>query len=355
MKRWLGVVAVAVAVLGASCSGSESVDAPAPAPTPIEEPSYAVGFREITVTDPARPGRELPVAVWYPVAPDVDTSGLEPTFYSLVGEIGTESTIAFNDAPPAEGPFPLIVFSHGNGGTRTQSTFLTEALARRGFVVASPDHVGNTAADLLTGAGVSQVQSALDRPLDVSAVIDDMVASDDLLVDGEHIGMTGHSFGGFTTLVMGAGDDDRIDALAPIAPASTPIGDEALASIELPTLLVGGTLDTTTPIDPNTTRPFELLGSEELYKVDVIDAGHLSFAGICAPAAEYAALPDAVPLIKGYLDGLADDGCSDEFADVESVHELTNRYVVAFFAKTLLGDDAAEDLTPVDGVAFVAR
>ena len=46
--------------------------------------------------------------------------------------------------PPLPGPHPLIVFSHGNSGFRRQSTFLTTHLASRGFVVAAPDHTGNT-------------------------------------------------------------------------------------------------------------------------------------------------------------------------------------------------------------------
>ena len=41
----------------------------------------------------------------------------------------------------AQGRFPLVVFSHGYGGLRTQSSFLTAHLASWGFVVAAPDHL----------------------------------------------------------------------------------------------------------------------------------------------------------------------------------------------------------------------
>lgn len=374
----VAVVATAVVLVLPACSGDDgdgSAAGPdgsgaggpgttevAPDPVPPEGPGeFAVGHTEVVVTDGDRPGRELPVAVWYPA--DEVAEGAEPSFYSFVGDVGITSEVSQDDVAPASGPFPLVVFSHGNGGTRVQSTFLAEALASHGFVVASPDHVGNTAAELVTGTGVSQAQSALDRPLDVTAVIDDLVARsadpDDLLadtVDGDAVGVTGHSFGGFTTLASavetdGVPAEPRVRAIAPIAPASSPIGDEALASITTPILLVGGTLDTTTEIDPEVTRPWGLVGSSERYRVDVEGAGHISFTDLCPVGEAYAARPDAVPLIVAYIDGLAEEGCSEGFTDPGEVHDLTERYVVAFFEVTLAGDDAYRQLlTPTDGV-----
>ena len=45
------------------------------------------------------------------------------------------------DAPPAACPrLPLVLFSHGLGGCAVQSVFITEELARHGYVVAAPDH-----------------------------------------------------------------------------------------------------------------------------------------------------------------------------------------------------------------------
>ena len=39
-----------------------------------------------------------------------------------------------------DGPYPVVFFSHGSGGIRMQSTYLTVALASHGYVVVSPDH-----------------------------------------------------------------------------------------------------------------------------------------------------------------------------------------------------------------------
>jgi predicted dienelactone hydrolase len=351
-------VVLATCLLAATaCAGDDQRGSGSTSPSTVPTPAdpgegsgpFAVGHRELTAVDPSRGGRELPVAVWYPAEADSDGAA---TFYPFVGDVGVTSELSTDDATAAGGTFPLIVFSHGNGGTRTQSTFLAEALASHGFVVASPDHVGNTATDLVLGVGVSQVQSALDRPLDVSSVIDLLAerAADpaDALfghVDTSAVGVTGHSFGGLTSLASavetdGVPAEPRVAAIAPLAPASSVIGDEALASITTPTLLVGGALDGTTPVEPEITRPASLISAPSLVTVVVDGAGHISFTDICPVAAQYKTEADAVALIVAYLDGLADEGCSDEFVEPDRVHSLTNRYVVSFFRVHLARDDA---------------
>jgi predicted dienelactone hydrolase len=71
-------------------------------------------------------------------------------------------------ATPAPGSWPVIVFSHGFGGIRFQSYFLTERLATHGFIVIAPDHPGNTLVDFAQlGDDAAQAQSAIDRPLDI--------------------------------------------------------------------------------------------------------------------------------------------------------------------------------------------
>ena len=50
--------------------------------------------------------------------------------------------------------FPVVIFSHGKGGLRQQSTFYTAVLASHGYVVVSPDHEGDTIVELLRKDGV---------------------------------------------------------------------------------------------------------------------------------------------------------------------------------------------------------
>ena len=318
-----------------------------PVAAPDELGPWAVGRASFAISDPARGNRTLPIDAWYPVDP-VHAGG-EPSVYELIAGIGIVSDVAF-DAPPvsSQGPFPLVVFSHGSGGVRFQSFFLTEALASHGFVVVAADHVGNTALDVLAGTGVPFEQSALDRPADVSFLIDRMLekSADPTdpfagAVDPFRIGVSGHSFGAFTALAVasGFGDvprDERVIATAPISPAASALSDEQLASIEIPAMIVGGTADETTPIDPQSIRTFELLSSRPRYRVDVLDAGHNSFTEICAivDALLSVGIP---PNLLGFLIDLAAEACGPDLIPIDEAHRITNLFVVSFMKRHVAG------------------
>jgi predicted dienelactone hydrolase len=315
---------------------------------PIDPPGalgpWAVGRDTFQVVDPSRDDRTLTVDVWYPVD-DADAAG-PPSAYDLIFA-AIESEVAFDaPAPSAAGPFPLLVFSHGNDGIRFQSFFLMEHLASHGFVVAAPDHAGNTALDILIPGTPFETR---DRPLDVSLVITRMLernaAPGDAFegrVDPARIGVAGHSFGGFTTLAVGAGFEDvppdpRVRALMPMSPVSTAFSQAALAGIGVPVLLVGGTADTTTPIDPQTEYAWASLTVRPRYRVDVLEAGHNSFTDICqiGDALLDAGLP---PNLLGFLLGNLEEGCAPDLIDVERAHELTNLYATAYLKRDLAGD-----------------
>jgi predicted dienelactone hydrolase len=330
---------------------------------PDELGPHAVGYTTMTVSDPDRPGRELPTSVWYPADIDADVDDAALAAYARTTNVPIPSDVARVDVPVADGRFPLIVFSHGFGGVNTQSFFYTETLASHGFVVAAPDHVGNTAFDQAAGTDVEMSVSAGDRLPDVSTTIDVIVArsddDEDLFaghVDDDRVGVTGHSFGGFTTLAMavetdGERYDPRVDVIVPLAPGS-PTSDESLTSITIPTLLMGGTLDGSTPLDPNVTRPWELISSADLMRVDLIDAGHLAFDTPCE-ARDAAAASDITldPTTSVVLDISAVDGCGPDRLDAARAHALINRYAVAFFEVHLAGDTRYETfLAPTDDV-----
>lgn len=316
-----------------------------PLAAPDELGPWAVGRTTISVVDPTRGDRTLPVDVWYPV--DDAEAGGPASVYDLVFT-GLASEVAFDaPAPSAAGPFPLVVFSHGNDGIRFQSYFLTEHLASHGFVVAAPDHVGNTALDILFPGTPFETR---DRPLDVSLVITRLLersapGSGDAFegrIDPRRIGVAGHSFGGFTTLAIATGfldvpPDPRVRAIMPLSPASSGLSDEELSSIWIPTLLLGGTADVTTPIDPQTTRPWSLIPARPRYRVDVVDAGHNSFTSICAlgEALIGAGLP---PNLLDFILGSLDEGCSPDLIDIDRAHEITNLYATAYLKRNLAGD-----------------
>jgi predicted dienelactone hydrolase len=312
-----------------------------PLDAPDELGPFAVGRATFSVVDPSR-NRTLPVDVWYPV--DAGDAGGPASVYDLVFT-GIPSAIAL-DSPPVSsgGPFPLVIFSHGNQGIRYQSYFLGEHLASHGFVVAAPDHVGNTAADLLLPN--PPPFQARDRPLDVSAVITRMLQKNgdpaDAFFGTLHpfrIAVVGHSFGAFTALAMASGFQDvppdlRVRAIMPISPAASALSDEELARIVAPAFVLGGTADTITPIDPQSVRSFGRISSRPRYRVDVEAAGHNSFTNICE---FFEALLDAgIPqVLLELLLGNFEQGCSPDLIAIEDAHRLTNLYATAFLRRTL--------------------
>ena len=326
---------------------------------------YSVGRRTVTITDPGRSDRMLTTDIWYPT----DATEGDASTYSFAPGIEYDSDVAL-DAPRASeaGPFPLVVYSHGSGGLRYVSSFLTETLASHGVVVVAPDHAGNTTLDSIVGSEADRETIVRDRPLDVSLVIDAMLSgSADLditkIIDGGQIGVIGHSFGGYTALAMGGGvsafdivDDDRVTVIVPLAPAAGVLSDEDLAAIEVPTMVISGTLDTSTPIDPNTDRVTDLV-SGPVTRVDLEGATHQSFSDVCDYTVLLRDLDVDASLID-FVDGFADNTCDPNVLDVELAHHLINRYAIAFLLAELTGSPAAQatlDAAAPDAVSVTAR
>jgi predicted dienelactone hydrolase len=305
---------------------------------------YAAGLTTVEMVDPARADRTLTVDIWYPAhqRSDAPTAALDLVFTQLP----LPGVLASPDA--ARGSFPLVVFSHGNGGVRFQSWFLAQTLASHGFVVAAPDHAGNTALDAITGTSDPSAVAAANRPRDVSFVIDQMLARDrdpaDALhrrIDERHVAVAGHSFGGFTALATAGGfldylPDPRVDAIVPIAAATFGFTDEQLASIDVPTLLMGGTSDTVVPIEPGIVRAWDLISGRPEYRVDLQAAGHNSFTNVCDIRDAYVAAGVGQPIL-GFVEAQAEDGCAPELLPIDEAHRVTNLYVVSFLTKELKG------------------
>ena len=152
----------------------------------------AVGVRFFDVTAPSR-GEPLEVTAWYPAA----AGGRQV----LVGDTRLfRGTAGAQDAPLAEGRYPLLLVSHGSGGSITTLGWIASHLARAGFIVAGPNHPGTTTGDS-TPADTVKVW---ERPADLSALLTAMMA-DPLWrahIDGSRIGAMGFSLGGHTVLAL---------------------------------------------------------------------------------------------------------------------------------------------------------
>ena len=170
------------------------------------------------------------------------------------------------------GPCPVIIFSHGLGGSREGYWPLTEEWASAGFAVIQPTHTGSDTQMLrdagMLGLGHAARAATRDpallagRPRLLSRLIDLLPEIHARLphwpgtFDVTRIGVGGHSFGAWTTLVV-AGVHYRIPnrqeplsdarplaflALSPPGPSPL-LGAEAWADATRPMLLMTGSED----------------------------------------------------------------------------------------------------------------
>lgn len=316
----------------------------------IGDGPYDVGIETITID--AETERPLTVDVWFPLA---DGATGDPAVYTFVTGDAFESANALavtREAIAADGPHPLVIYSHGSGGLRYIHSDYTEFLASHGYVVAAPDHTGNTAVEQFLETEDDGQKIASDRPNDVIAVIDAMTdasleATTGLAdhVDADRIAVTGHSFGGFTTYAVVSGfeneigsslGDERVDAIIPIAPAvgsgeeDSLLTDERLAAVDVPALVIVGTDDKTTPVDPNVERAWAETSSSPHYRLELVAAEHQSFTDVCDYLTAAEAGQEISAPVLAVIEDNAQAGCAEGDMPIDRVQELTNTFALTF-------------------------
>jgi dienelactone hydrolase len=211
-------------------------------------PKYAVGIANDTFVDSQRS-----TPAWNG-NPQLPTRTLVTTIlYPAIGPTGGAPT---QGATPekAAGPYPLIVFAHGLGGTPQGYMNVLAAWASQGFVVAAPLFPlsnGNV-------AGGPDAGDVVNQPKDMSFVINAVLADSHSasgvlsgLVDPDEIGAAGHSNGAVTTLGLVANtccDDSDVKAAVVMAGTTEgfPPGHYDFSKAP-PMLLVHGTADQLIP------------------------------------------------------------------------------------------------------------
>ena len=318
---------------------------------------YEVGVQTILVPDLTGGGRDLTVDVWFPLSLDIDAN-LPPQQYTLLPGTYYESpsaVAATAESIATDGPFPLVIYSHSSGGLRYIHSNYTEALASNGYIVAAPDHIGNTAADQLAGSETPGPITAVNRPNDITRVIDAFLDPENIETVGfvanlnpSQIAVTGHSFGGFTSYAMASGfdnengefvADERVGAIVALAPAASEalLSNERLASINIPTLVIGATNDVTTPIDPNVTRPWELTSSDLSYRLDLTAAKHETFTDICAYLEFLPTLEAPAQIVVDAFEARTEAGCDADDMAIERAQAITNTFAVSFLNSIFRG------------------
>jgi predicted dienelactone hydrolase len=209
----------------------------------------------------------------------------------------------------ADAPRPVILFSHGLGGSRENGAYLAEYWAARGYVAVFVQHPGSDESvwkEAARGERFTAMKQAasgrafLDRLGDIPFVLDQLerwqVEAGHPLrgtLDLDHIGMCGHSFGAVTTQAMMGQrfplgktfPDPRIDAFLPMSPSTSRgvTAGEAFSHIAAPVLCMTGTEDDS-PIQPEVTpasrrEVFAALPKGDKYQLVFEGGEHAAFSG----------------------------------------------------------------------------
>ena len=305
---------------------------------------WKIGLKRLTLRDPIAGGAMTGFAM-YPTA--VQPKSLR---------IGDFNTMAAEDAAPAPGRFPLLIFSHGMSSLPELYLWLFEGLSRRGFVVAGVAHPRDNRNDKSGSFGDAEL---VERSRHVTALIDG-VLSDALLsssIDQTKIGIVGHSAGGYTALLAVGGRPDfkhftegpcRRNPTTPPDwprfvhdPAAVPVADrriraaasmatgfgclfdkDAVSAIQVPVRFYQADDDEVLQQGFNAAS-FAALFTPPAEVVHIANAGHFVFINTC-------------PFIMSLL---ARDVCRDPSGtDRDAVHLRLIDDIAQFVTQTLTGD-----------------
>jgi predicted dienelactone hydrolase len=278
---------------------------------------------------------------------------LRATVASVVPEFVQDIPIdAYEDARiNPEGPFPVIVHSHGFGGFYLFASQHLAQVASWGFVVAAPDHrsrdLAAVAANAITIEGdpdVTDLTNTLDLLTKQNAAPDSPIKGG---LDTQMVGAEGHSAGGRASYLFAA-RDARVKVWigqAPSAPVRFEPGDEALPPEEQlakeqqalasapvlgkPSMIVAGEKDSVVPVAGNRVE-YDWLRSPARFVI-VKNSGHAGFIDVCKRIRDQGGLqkyaeklPAFAPLFK-----LGDDGCGADNLDPVKGYALINHVMIA--------------------------
>jgi predicted dienelactone hydrolase len=209
--------------------------------------------------------------------------------------------------PKETKPAPVILFSHGLGGSRNNNAFLGNHWAARGYVAVFLQHIGSDES-VWKGQRPREIMGAMKkaangenfslRVKDVPAVIDQLAKWNkeskhplQNRLDLDRLGMTGHSFGAVTTQAVSGQHylgrpqftDSRIKAALPMSPSAPRAGlaERSFGSVAIPWLLMTGTEDTSIVSDTtveNRLSVYPALPDRSKYELVLHDGAHSAFS-----------------------------------------------------------------------------
>jgi predicted dienelactone hydrolase len=299
---------------------------------------FKSGFIEGKTFDPNRSDwagsgkRPLSWAAWYPVSADTETrekldAAPEHAYFSM-GPVAAEAPICRDNET-----WPLVLFSHGTGGSVQGTGWIARQLAEQGFIVLGVNHHGNNSREPYLPEGFL---TGWERTVDLSAILDQagnlpIIAE---RINHDRVFALGFSFGGATVISLAGainnqrqfvrwlesgalpgngprefpdlGDhfdrlfkesevfrssitrssksykDKRIKAVVALAPGPPVRGFTAksLKKISIPIKIMTGEADQEAPFDSCSLWLKEQNGNFDLMSLGK-DIGHYTLAGIC--------------------------------------------------------------------------
>ncbi|BAW95734.1 hypothetical protein NIES970_06460 [[Synechococcus] sp. NIES-970] len=259
---------------------------------------------------------------------DIDPTSLGPQTVRrqslILQDTQRDRTIPIDIFDSSQPQAQLVILSHGFAANRNFLDYLAVHLASHGYTVVTLDHPGSNIQSLFrANVNLDNLLPAtefVDRPKDIQFVLDQLEQINEnqtitTRFTTDNVTVIGHSFGGYTALAIAGGivdpvavrahcqratpltrapgdwlqcaaaqlpydrlnlRDERVKQAIALNPLSDQIfGENGLANIAIPTLIVAGTKDTITPSLTHQLRPFQQLGSEK-YLVVADGATHMS-------------------------------------------------------------------------------
>ena len=259
--------------------------------------------------------RKIVVQIWYPASEKSDSLYPYMDYANLRVESISErigkgkgtikpatkvKTNTYYKADPVNKKFPLILFSHGLGGYKTQNLINIETLVSQGYIVVAPDHSYDASITIFddgTSVGfesglpddvspeefwATRIPQINTRASDMSFIIDKLQTMKNYnlynSINFNKIGIFGHSFGGATSVVS-SWNDTRISACLNLDGWFVPIVDDIInTGLRIPFCYIGQEYWENTPLNYPKLNTFYKNCSNDTYILKVKDTHHFDYS-----------------------------------------------------------------------------